>query len=58
MVMYLSGSEFFYSLSTGLDLYIFLQSPGGYQVLKFGRPIEILLARESHKYPGFCKITF
>jgi hypothetical protein len=28
----------------GLDLYIFSQSPGGYQVQKFGRQIEILIA--------------
>jgi hypothetical protein len=29
----------------GLDLYIFSQSPGGYQVPKFGRQIEILIKR-------------
>jgi hypothetical protein len=31
-------------LGSGLDLYIFSQSPGGYQVQKFGRQMEILLA--------------
>jgi hypothetical protein len=36
--------QYFYVNSTGLDLYIFSQSPGGYQVLKFGRQMEILLA--------------